>query len=105
LLKELTSNAETEKADLKKRQANLEQELQKLQSDRTALAQQIDADVLARYEKLIRSKGDMAIVPVQGGNCGGCHLHIPPQLVHDARGSDELVSCEYCGRILYWPRN
>ena len=29
-------------------------------------------------------------------------LHIPPQLVHNAKNGDELTSCDYCGRILYW---
>ena len=36
------------------------------------------------------------------GNCGGCHLNIPPQIQHDAKKSAEVVSCSYCGRILYW---
>ena len=50
----------------------------------------------------LRSKGDVAIVPVQHGNCGGCHLQIPPQLIHNAKRGTELTSCDYCGRILYW---
>ena len=45
---------------------------------------------------------DAAVVPVQHGICGGCHLHIPPQLAHAARGGVELVTCDQCGRILYW---
>jgi hypothetical protein len=101
-LKELTSKAESEKADLQKRAAAIAQELATLQSERTKLTETTNPDALSRYERLIHSKGDYAIVPIRGGNCGGCHLHIPPQVVHDARYAEELTSCEYCGRILYW---
>jgi predicted nucleic acid-binding Zn-ribbon protein len=102
LVKELTSKAEAEKSDLQKRSAAIAQELATLQGERQKLADVTDADALSRYGRLMRSKGDYAIVPIRNGNCGGCHLHIPPQVVHDAKHGEELRSCEYCGRILYW---
>jgi len=102
LLKEVTMKGEADKADFQKRNMIIEQELAQLQAEREKLATQIDPDALARYERILRSKGDSAIVPVQHGNCGGCHLQIPPQLIHNAKHGDELTSCDYCGRILYW---
>ncbi len=101
-LKEVTAKGETDKADLQKRKAIIEQELSELRAEREKLATQVDAEALARYERILRSKGDTAIVPVQHGNCGGCHLQIPPQLIHNAKNGNELTSCDYCGRILYW---
>jgi predicted nucleic acid-binding Zn-ribbon protein len=101
-LKELTAKAESDKADLQRRGTVIAEELSNLRSEREKLASQIDADVLGRYQRLMRSKGDVAIVPIQHGNCGGCHLHLPPQKVHDARSAAGLTSCDYCGRILYW---
>ncbi len=102
VLKDLTSKADSEKQDLKNLAANIEKELAELQTDRAQLATQADPDALSRYERLMKSKGDAAIVPIRHGNCGGCHLSIPPQLVHDARNGEGLTSCSYCGRILYW---
>jgi predicted nucleic acid-binding Zn-ribbon protein len=104
LLKEVTAKGETEKSDLKKRAAAIENELAQLRAEREKLVANIDADALTRYERLLRSKGDIAIVPVQHGNCGGCHLHLPPQVAHDSKNGSELTSCSYCGRILYWQR-
>ena len=101
-LKEITAKGETDEADLQKRKAVIEQELTQLDAERKKLAEQVDPDALARYERLMRSKGDVAIVPVQHGNCGGCHLQIPPQLIHNSKHGNELASCDYCGRILYW---
>jgi predicted nucleic acid-binding Zn-ribbon protein len=103
-LKTLTAKGEAEQAELRLRQQNVERELAQLQGDRSQLAGQADADLLARYDRLMRSKGDFAIVPIQHGNCGGCHLNLPPQVVHNAHKSADVVSCDYCGRILYWPQ-
>jgi predicted nucleic acid-binding Zn-ribbon protein len=101
-LQQVSARAQEEKAELQARSVNIEKELTALQAERQTLASQTDAEMLHRYERLMRSKGDAAIVPIRHGNCGGCHLKITAQLVHDARHSDTLVSCEYCGRILYW---
>lgn len=101
-LKDITAKGEVDKSDLQKRKTIIEQELVQLGAEREQLASQVDADALRRYERLMRSKGDMAIVPVQHGNCGGCHLQIPPQLIHNSKHGNELTGCDYCGRILYW---
>jgi predicted nucleic acid-binding Zn-ribbon protein len=101
-LKEATTKVETDRADLQKRVAMIEQELKQLQAERQKLAQETDPDALNRYERLMRSKSDFAVVPIRNGNCGGCHLNIPPQLAHNAKHGTDLTSCDYCGRILYW---
>lgn len=103
LLKELAAKGELEQADLRQRSKTAEQELAKLLADRQQIATQADADLLSRYDRLMKSKGDYALVPIQHGNCGGCHLTIPPQVVHNAHKGSEVTSCDYCGRILYWP--
>ena len=101
-LKELTGKAEAEKIDLQKRAKLIETEQAHLRGEREKLVASVDADALSRYDRLLRSKGDLAIVPIKHGNCGGCHLNLPPQIVHTAKGDGELTSCSYCGRILYW---
>jgi len=101
-LKELTNKAEAEKAEFQRRSALIATELTQLQSERDQLVTTVDPATLSRYDRLLRSKGDLAVVPIKHGNCGGCHLNLPPQTVHTARGERELASCSYCGRILYW---
>lgn len=102
LLKEITGRAEAEKAELSRRAGLIQQELVRLKAERGELVQQVEGAILARYERVFRSKGDVAVVPIQHGNCGGCHLHLAPQVVHNARHDDGLTSCDFCGRILYW---
>ncbi|MEI6084667.1 MAG: C4-type zinc ribbon domain-containing protein [Verrucomicrobiota bacterium] len=101
-LKEITAKGEVEKSELQKRVKLIETEQAQIKVERDQLATAIDPDILSRYERLLRSKGDVAIVPVKHGNCGGCHLNVPPQIIHNAKLGTDLVSCNYCSRILYW---
>jgi hypothetical protein len=34
--------------------------------------------------------------------CAGCRLQIPPQLVAEVKRSQDLHTCPYCHRMLYW---
>lgn len=102
LVRELTGKAAAEKEQLRQRGEQVARELAELQAERQKLAGALSGDVLYRYERLLRSKGDAAVVPVVHGNCGGCHLSVAPQTINNARYGTELTSCDYCGRILYW---
>lgn len=82
--------------------ARVEARIASLKAERDALLPGIDAAVLRRYQRIFRNKQDTAVVPLTGYVCGGCHIHLPPQVAHLVRKGDELVICESCSRILYW---
>ena len=102
VLDEVNAQAARQKETIGKREMAMKEEIEKLKSERVALAASVDESYLSRYERIMRHRQDVAIVPLQHGNCGGCHLQMPPQVVHLAKRSDEMVTCEQCGRILYW---
>jgi hypothetical protein len=103
MVKAVTAKAEVDKKSLAERAEKMKVEVAQVETERADLASKCESDVLARYERLMRSKGDFALVPIRHGNCGGCHLNLPAQVAHDAHFGKELVGCQYCGRILYWP--
>ncbi|MCK4597869.1 hypothetical protein KAU04_07495 [bacterium] len=37
--------------------------------------------------------------------CGGCFKTLPPQKIQEVRRTDSILTCENCGRILYWDEN
>ena len=41
---------------------------------------------------------------VNNGQCGVCKMAVPPQLVSEVRRENEIKTCPYCGRILFWDR-
>ena len=65
----------------------------------------MDAGVRARYERLVKSKGENVVVGVQHGVCGGCHMKLPAQILVACQGHQDVVSCTNCGRILYYTRD
>lgn len=95
------TDVETKIKNLAQREDNFKKELAQLQSDRTELAKAVDENVRVRYERLLKQKGDKAIVGVAHSVCGGCHMQLPPQVIISCQSEAEPVQCPNCGRILY----
>ena len=89
-------------AALDERLSHIEGEIAEARKNREGMTEGIDEAWLSRYTRIFNNKGDYALVPVENGTCGGCHMKVPPQLVQDAKRGDAMVSCSYCGRLLYW---
>jgi predicted nucleic acid-binding Zn-ribbon protein len=94
--------AKHKKAELEKRQAQVAAELSAAQEKQAEAEKAVAEDDLARYRRILKSKKDVAIVPIQGGACGGCHMKLTQQTIVTARGSEDLTACENCGRLVYW---
>jgi predicted nucleic acid-binding Zn-ribbon protein len=90
---------------LGEREQNLRKELAELESNREQLAAAVDEVARARYDRLLKHKGEHVIVGVEHGVCGGCHMKLPAQILVMCQQHQELVSCTNCGRILYYTRD
>ncbi len=102
VLKQDEASVETDIKALDDRLAMIEGEVVEAKRNREGLTEGIDEAWLSRYTRIFNNKGDFAFVPVDNGICGGCHMKVPPQLVQDAKRGDQMVSCSYCGRLLFW---
>lgn len=87
--------------DLEDKSRTLETRMQDLTKERTELASKIDEDLLSRFERLFKSKGDAAVVALEHEVCTGCHMKVTTATSMHVRAGKEIVSCEQCGRILY----
>ena len=72
-----------------------------LHEARANLSKRIKPQLLNRYERLAKSYG-RAIVPVTGNLCLGCFVTLPTSYP-SLKSKDSFLSCENCGRILYFP--
>lgn len=88
--------------DLDEKSTMLQSRLEDLTKERADLASQIDEDVLSSFERLFNSKGDAAVVAVEHGVCTGCHMKVTTATAARVKAGKEIVSCENCGRILYF---
>lgn len=71
-------------------------------AQRDALAKDLDPNLMFKFERIIRNKGGLGIVPVHGIVCEGCHMTLPAQFVNDVRREDEINFCPYCSRVLFY---
>lgn len=101
---ELLKNVEKQMAALAERETNLKRQLEELRSDYSKLSEAVSEDVRPRYERLKKSKGTNAVVGVEHGVCGGCHMKLAKQVVLTCQAQQEIVGCPNCGRILYYSR-
>ena len=75
--------------------------LDKLRTARERLLEAIDKRDLRLYQK-ISKRMSHAIVPVEDRTCLGCYIGLPTSAVSLTTDPGQLLTCENCGRILYW---
>jgi predicted nucleic acid-binding Zn-ribbon protein len=101
-LLQVQEKAKQKKADLEKRTAHVSSELTAAREKQAEAEKAVPEDAVERYRRILKSKKDIAIVPIHGGACGGCHMKLTSQTVLTARGAEKLIACENCGRLVYW---
>ena len=72
--------------------------LSELRKAREELAKRIRPQLLNRYERVSKTY-DVVIVPVTGELCLGCFAKIPTSFRYE---KNAILTCESCGRILYF---
>jgi predicted nucleic acid-binding Zn-ribbon protein len=100
-LKTREEQGSQDEASVRQQLASVEAELAGVRGERATLAREVSPGILADYERILKARGGLAIVPVMTGVCGGCRVSIRPQAIQELRGAT-LMRCESCGRYLYW---
>ncbi len=76
-------------------------EIEEIQNDQKKYIDALDENSLKHYNRLSSIKGGKAVVAVIDNMCGGCSMKITAQTLNLLMGSNELVFCQSCSRILY----
>ena len=86
-----------------KKEAELERgrkELEAVQAQRTELVKTIDPKYVVRYDKIRKSRENVAVVSVKGDTCQGCHQNMQPQVALEVRAGIKVHQCQSCDRFL-----
>jgi predicted nucleic acid-binding Zn-ribbon protein len=116
MLEEMQENLEKEEVMISKQEEEVKSEqsrikheikekqkvLAKLEKEETKITPGLDEEILFKFERIIRSKAGLGIVPVIEGVCAGCYMILPPQFVNDVRSSNKIMFCPDCSRILFF---
>jgi len=107
-LKEYTSALEAtqslvdeELVELNSRHDSLNADLGMLGSERAKIVAGLNEDTVEVYDRLMKNKGDVGVVPLKQGQCSGCHVKVVSDTVVQAKAEKGLTHCENCGRIVY----
>ncbi|MFQ5352193.1 MAG: zinc ribbon domain-containing protein [Candidatus Binatia bacterium] len=79
----------------------LKVELASEREARDRIASDLDGGLARKYEMVLKRRGGVAVVEVRSGSCGGCHMHVPPQIVIEIMKAGAIHICPNCQRILY----
>jgi predicted nucleic acid-binding Zn-ribbon protein len=102
VLEQVAAEAPVLLAALHTAEGDAGKEVATLEAERASAAAEVDAALLATYERLRERLGGVAVARVQGGVCGGCHLSLSAA---DLDRFNKLApgghaTCEDCGRLL-----
>lgn len=75
--------------------------LDQLHAAKSTLESQIQPALLSRYRRLRQRMGN-AVMPVVDGACTGCFTNVP-HIFTSSINAGKVITCETCGRMLYWP--
>ncbi|MHA7134215.1 zinc ribbon domain-containing protein [Oerskovia turbata] len=82
--------------------AEIDAEVTTVTAERATAVDGIDAGLVTLYERLRAQLGGLGAAELKGRRCEGCRLELNPSDVAaiKAKGPEQVVRCEECGRIL-----
>jgi len=93
---------DAESAEARKRTEADKQELARLLAERERLAASLDKRIYSIYERTRKKYHGVAVAEGTDGTCSACHITLRPQYHQDLKIGEKLMTCESCGRLLYY---
>jgi len=108
-IKQQAGLIEQQEKELEERRKKIEAEIndkriqiENLQKKESKLTENLDPEVVFKFERIIKNKMGIGIVAIKRNVCMGCHMILPVQFANEVRIGEEYVFCPYCSRILYY---
>ena len=108
-IKQQTALIEQQERELEDRRKKIEAEINdkqkqidNLRKKENKLTENLDPEIVFKFERIIKNKMGMGIVAIKGNVCMGCHMILPVQFANEVRIGEDYIFCPYCSRILFF---
>ena len=115
-LEEMAGTLEHEEAQIKQQEedvadeqrridneiADRETALKELIAEESKIVPGLDAELLFKFERIIRTKEGLGIVPLRAGVCTGCQMILAPYFANRVRSGEGVMFCPNCSRIVFY---
>ncbi|HEX3746189.1 MAG TPA: C4-type zinc ribbon domain-containing protein [Bryobacteraceae bacterium] len=102
LLKTEKTQVEAEKQQARDRTAVAQSAKAELLKERGEIVVGITAPVYQRYTRIAKMRRGIGVAEALEGRCAECNMAMRLQFFQDLKRGQEVMSCESCGRILYY---
>ncbi len=75
------------------------------QARREAFMPNVKKEILARYESLRNKKKGSVLAAIINESCAVCNTQIPSSVLNEVKKVKDMISCETCSSILYFPES
>ncbi|MBO0858920.1 MAG: hypothetical protein J2P21_10700 [Chloracidobacterium sp.] len=76
--------------------------LEALKTERDTRMKALGQEARSTYQRLSRMRSGLALAEARDYSCMACRMTIRPQVFSDIRRGESIITCESCGRILYY---
>ena len=101
-LSALEAEQETVRSEVATERARVDGELAVARQARAALAGEVPAPLLSKYDRIRGRKRVEAVFAMRGMSCGNCDTALPMQRRHVMTATGVIELCEACGVLMYF---
>jgi len=80
-----------------------DQERRVLQARRSEIQSSLSEPTRSLYDRIRPARRGIAVSEVREGLCTACNVLLRPQVYNEVRTNEILLTCDNCGRIIYYP--
>jgi predicted nucleic acid-binding Zn-ribbon protein len=93
---------EAEKQKAKDRTAADQAQVATLQEERKEITVKMTPSILSTYVRIRKKWNGTAVADATTGRCTACMIMLRPQHFQDLRKGAQILTCENCGRFLFY---
>ena len=103
-LKEEKAVVEREKNEARERTAVDQKKLDQFRAERADAYGKLPPPTRSAYDRIRKKWNGTVVAEAVGERCSACQIVIRPQYMQDLKRGEQLMTCESCGRFLYYIR-